>query len=216
MLSSERIRLVSLLSGGIDSPVAAYKMAERGADIVLLHMDNRPHTDDRCIDKVKKIAARLREVTGKDIPLYAADHGGNQSLIKKGCDNSYQCVLCKRLMMHVAKEFALRNGCSGIIMGDSLGQVASQTLKNIRSESSDLGFPVVRPLIGLDKLEIEAVAKEIGTYPISILPELPCGVVPQRPITEAEPSKVMLLQSKLEFNRMVTVSADSAERIIDR
>jgi len=207
------MRLVALVSGGIDSPVAAYKMIERGADVLLLHMDNRPHTDSRCLAKAKKIAGRLSVVTGKEIQLYAADHGTNQTLIKKGCDNSYQCVLCKRLMMRVAKEFALRNECSGIVMGDSLGQVASQTLRNIRSESSGLDFPVLRPLIGLDKLEIEAIAKDIGTYEISILPESPCGVVPQRPITEAEPHKVASLQSSLEFDRMVMNSADSAERI---
>ena len=207
------MKLVALISGGIDSPVAAYVMSERGADVVLLHMDNRPHTDDRCLEKVKRIADRLRAVTGKDIPLYAAEHGMNQSLIKRRCDNSYQCVLCKRLMMMVAKEFGERNGCSGIIMGDSLGQVASQTLRNIRSESSDLGYPVVRPLIGLDKLEIEAVAKEIGTYELSILPESPCGVVPQRPITEAEFSKVISLQAQLDIEEMIKNSADSAKLV---
>jgi thiamine biosynthesis protein ThiI len=213
MSSSEGTRLVALVSGGIDSPVAAYKMAVAGADVILLHMDNRPHTDNRCSDKVRIIADRLRTVTGKEMRLYIADHGGNQTLIRKRCDPSYQCVLCKRLMMYVAREFALRNGCSGIIMGDSLGQVASQTLKNIRSESHDLGFPVIRPLIGLDKLEIEAIAKEIGTYELSILPESPCAMVPLRPITEAEPSKVASLQSQLDFDDMVKTSADSAEHI---
>ncbi|MDR0790962.1 MAG: tRNA 4-thiouridine(8) synthase ThiI [Methanomassiliicoccaceae archaeon] len=213
MSSSEGTRLVALVSGGIDSPVAVYKMLRVGADVLLLHMDNRPHTDDRCSGKVRKIADRLRDVTDKELPLYIADHGDNQTLIKKRCDNSYQCVLCKRLMMSVAKEFALRNGCSGIVMGDSLGQVASQTLKNIRSGSFDLGFPVIRPLIGLDKLEIEAVAKEIGTYEISILPESPCGVLPQRPITEAEPSKVISLQSQLDFDDMIRTSANSAKRV---
>lgn len=212
-MSSSDIKLVALVSGGIDSPVAVYKMAMMGADIVILHMDNRPHTDDRCLEKVKKITDRLSTVTGRDISLYAAEHGANQTLIGKGCDRSYQCVLCKRLMMRVAKEFALRNGCAGIVMGDSLGQVASQTLRNIRSESADLGFPVLRPLIGLDKLEIETVAKEIGTYELSILPEAPCGMVPNRPITEAEPMKVMAQQSKLRFDEMVMHSADSAKRI---
>ena len=207
------MRLVALISGGIDSPVAAYKMAKLDADVILLHMDNRPYTDDRCIEKVKKIAERLRSVTGKEFPLYAADHGKNQTLIKQGGGGSYQCVLCKRLMMRVAKEFALMNGCSAIVMGDSLGQVASQTLKNIRSESFDLDFPVLRPLIGLDKLEIEAVAKEIGTYELSILPDAPCGAVPLRPMTEAEPKKVASLQSSLDFERMVMSSADSAKLI---
>jgi len=207
------MRFVSLISGGIDSPVAAYKMIGQGAEIVLLHMDNRPHTDDRCIEKVKKIAERLSAVTGKEIPLYAADHGKNQTMIRKGCDISYQCVLCKRMMMHVAKEFGLRNGCSGIVMGDSLGQVASQTLRNIRSESSGLDFPVLRPLIGFDKLEIEAIAKEIGTYGLSILHESPCGMVPQRPVTEADPRKVASMQSSLNFEEMIKNSADSAKRL---
>jgi len=207
------MKLVALVSGGIDSPVAAYKIASLGADVILLHMDNRPYTDDRCIDKVVKIAGRLNTVLKKEIPLYVADHGTNQTLIRKKCDSSYQCVLCKKLMIHVAEEFASRNGCSGIIMGDSLGQVASQTLKNIRSETSDVKIPVARPLIGLDKLEIEAVAKEIGTYEISILPESPCGALPPKPITEADPMKTASLQSRLEFDDMVKTSADSAKRV---
>jgi thiamine biosynthesis protein ThiI len=207
------MRLVALMSGGIDSPVAAYRMITAGADVMLLHMDNRPHTDDRGIEKVKKITKRLSDVIGKEIPLYAASHGINQSIIKKKCDNGYQCVLCKRLMMHVAKEFALRNGCGGIVMGDSLGQVASQTLRNIRSESFGLDFPVLRPLIGLDKLEIETMAKSIGTYGISILPEKPCGVVPHKPVTEADVSKVIAFQSRSNFDDMIKNSADSAERI---
>lgn len=206
------MRLVALLSGGIDSPVAAYTMSSAGADVVLLHMDNRPYSDDRSIEKVKLLAERLRNVTGKDIPLFVAAHGDNQTRIKEKC-GSYQCVICKRTMMFVAREFALKNGCSGIIMGDSLGQVASQTLRNIRSETTGLKFPVVRPLIGLDKLEIESIGKSIGTYEISIMPEPPCGVVPLRPITEAEPKKILELQSKLEFGNMVASSAGSAELI---
>jgi len=206
------MKLISLISGGIDSPVAAYKMIMQGADVILLHMDNRPYTDDRCLMKVKRIADRLRKVTGKDVPLYRADHGKNQSLMKDVCDG-YQCVMCKRTMMHVARDVGIRNGCSGIIMGDSLGQVASQTLRNIRSETSGLDFTVVRPLIGLDKLEIEAVAKEIGTYEISILPESPCGALPLRPITEAEPHKVLSLQAKLNFEEMIRNSAESAEPV---
>ena len=212
-MSSSDLKLIALMSGGIDSPVAAYKMSVTGADVILLHMDNRPHTDDKGIEKVKMISSRLREVTGKEFPLLVADHGPNQTIIKKECDNCYQCVLCKRVMMHVAKEIGIRNGCSGVVMGDSLGQVASQTLRNIRAESSDLGFPIVRPLIGLDKLEIEAVAKEIGTYELSILPETPCGVLPQRPVTEADPGKVMKLQSSLQFGDMIKSAADSAKLI---
>lgn len=202
------MKLVSLMSGGIDSPVAAYMMSEVGADVVLLHMDNRPYTDERSIEKAQLLAEKLREVTGKPFPLYVAAHGPSQTQIKEKCSN-YQCVMCKRTMMFVASEFAKMSGCSGVIMGDSLGQVASQTLKNLRSETVGLDIPIVRPLIGLDKIEIEAIGKRIGTYEISITQEPSCGVVPVKPITEAVPSKILELQSKLEFDKMVADSFNS-------
>ena len=207
------MKLVSLLSGGIDSPVASYVMSKRGADVILLHMDNGKYADRKELDKVKKLASKLSEITGKEFPLYVADHEENQTLIKEKTETSYQCVFCKRTMMNVAKEFALRNGCSGIVMGDSLGQVASQTLRNIRSETYDLGFPVVRPFIGMDKTEIIDIARRIGTYDISIIKTSGCGIVPLRPITEATPAKVSELQSKLDFEEMIKRSADSIRRV---
>jgi thiamine biosynthesis protein ThiI len=200
------------MSGGIDSPVAAYVMSKAGADMILLHMDNRPYTDDRSIGKVKLLAEQLRRATGKEMPLYAASHGMSQTSIKRIC-GGYQCVMCKRTMMFVASEFARRNGCSGVVMGDSLGQVASQTLKNIFAESRDIDFPIVRPLIGMDKIEIEAIGKRIGTYDISIMPESPCGALPPRPITEANPKKIEELQSKLDFRQMIEYSLDSVQLI---
>jgi len=206
------MRLVALISGGIDSPVAAYLMAKTGADIVILHMDNRPYSDDRSIEKVKLIAEQLRHVTGKEMPLYTASHGMSQTLIKRKC-GGYQCVMCKRTMMFVASEFAKRNGCSGVIMGDSLGQVASQTLKNIFAESSGLNFPIVRPLIGMDKIEIENIGKRIGTYEISILPEQPCAALPPKPTTGASSDKIIELQEKLDFRQMIDDSVDSAKPI---
>ncbi len=204
------MKLVSLMSNGIDSPVASYLMSKMGADVVLLHMDNRPFTDDRSIENVKMIAERLREVTGKEFPLYVVKHGTNQETIRDGCDRQYQCVMCKRVMQRTARELAKNLGASGIIMGDSLGQVASQTLKNIRSENIGLDFPVIRPLIGMDKLEIEAIAKEIGTYEISIRPTNGCLIVPERPITEAEPQKVIAMSEKIDVDCLGKNSADSA------
>ena len=118
-------------------------------------------------------------------------------------------------MQFVAKEFAVRNGCSGIIMGDSLGQVASQTLRNIRAEGSGLDFPIVRPLIGMDKNEIIDIARRIGTYDISIIQDGGCAVVPDKPITEARTDKVLELESKLDFRKMVSDCADSARPISD-
>ena len=207
------MKFVTLLSGGIDSPVAAYLMANVGADVILLHMDNGEYSDPKEIDKVKKIAARLSEITGKELPLFIAAHGPNQEAIKKNCEYSYQCVMCKRVMQNVAKRFAQMNGCDGIIMGDSLGQVASQTLRNIKAEQCDVDFPIVRPLIGLDKEEIINIAKRIGTFDISIIQTGGCKVVPMKPVTEATIDKVLANEAKLDFEKLVADSADNAVRV---
>ena len=205
------MKLVSLISGGIDSPVASYIMGKMGADVVLLHMDNGIYAGTDEIDKIRKISKVLEERTGKRYPVYVLNHEANQTLIKERCEHPYQCVMCKRTMQHVAKEFARRNGCSGIIMGDSLGQVASQTLRNIRAEGAGLDFPIVRPLIGMDKNEIIDIAREIGTYEISIIQTGGCGVVPLKPITEARTDKVLELQSRLDFDKMISDCVDSAK-----
>lgn len=207
------MRLVSLLSGGIDSPVATYVMARAGAEVILLHMDNRPYADDAILEHVGRLADRLREVTGQEMPLYSAPHHLAQKAIADGCEKPYQCVMCKRAMQMTAKALAVRLGCGGIIMGDSLGQVASQTLKNIMSENVGLGFPVARPLIGYDKLEIEAIAKEIGTYEISIEPVSGCSLVPANPITEADSRKILGFDSVISLEALVGTVAEGAELI---
>jgi thiamine biosynthesis protein ThiI len=201
------------MSSGIDSPVAAYIMAEAGAEIVLLHMDNTPYEDGRSLENVKELAERLRQATGQDMPLYSASHGPSQTRIGETCETRYQCVMCKRTMQRTAKELAVRMGCSGVVMGDSLGQVASQTLRNIRAENIGLEFPVLRPLIGYDKLEIEEVAKRIGTYEISIRPAVGCTMVPKGPVTEAEIPKIKAFDVSSDIVAMVSASADSAVRI---
>lgn len=207
------MKLVSLMSNGIDSPVASYRMSLMGADVILLHMDNRPYTDDRSVENVKSIAERLREVTGKEFPLYMAPHGDNQREISENCDRSYQCVMCKRVMQRTARELARMLGADAIVMGDSLGQVASQTLRNIVSENIGLNFPVIRPLIGMDKLEIEAIAKEIGTYDISIRPTDGCTIVPVGPITNADPEKVARFGEKIDVDAIARRSAEAAHLI---
>ena len=204
------MKLIALISSGIDSPVAAYRMAMRGAEIVLLHMDNRPYADDASSEDAKALAEQLRKATGQEMPLYFAPHGPSQDAIAHGCDRPYQCVMCKRVMQRTARELGRRLGCSGIVMGDSLGQVASQTLRNIRSENLGLDFPVVRPLIGMDKIEIEAIAKEIGTYDISIRPGHGCSIVSMKPITEANPEKVLAFGEKVDVDALAARAADAA------
>ena len=204
------MRLTALISGGIDSPVAAYMMCKMGAEVILLHMDNRPFADDESVKKVIKLAERLREVSGQEMPLYSAPHGISQERISRTCDTNYQCVMCKRSMLRTVEEFNRTVDSKGVIMGDSLGQVASQTLKNIRAVSHGVTIPVLRPLIGYDKLEIEAIAKEIGTYDISIIRSEGCTIVPSRPITEADMEKIAKfdVSSDLE-NRCVSVAKDA-------
>ena len=207
------MKLLALISGGIDSPVAAYLMDKAGADIILLHMDNRPFADDKSVEKVRLLAERLRAVTGSPLPLYSSPHGTSQDKISKTCDRNYQCVLCKRTMLRTAQELAGRLGCEGIIMGDSLGQVASQTLKNLRYVSRGLTIPVVRPLIGYDKIEIEAIAKEIGTYELSIIRSEGCSIVPSKPITEADLRKMEKFDEALDLHELAVSVADSAVRL---
>jgi thiamine biosynthesis protein ThiI len=207
------VKLLALLSGGIDSPVAAYIMDRAGADVTLLHMDNRPFADDLSIEKVKDLAEQLRRITGSPFPLYSSPHGASQQRISDTCDRNYQCVLCKRTMLRTAQELAGRFGCGGIVMGDSLGQVASQTLRNLRYVSRGLSMPVVRPLIGYDKLEIEAIAKTIGTYETSIVHSTGCSLVPTGPITEADLSKMEKFDDASGLDDLVSNAAGGTIRL---
>ena len=204
------MKAVSLISGGIDSPVASYIMSRAGADVVLLHMDNRPYADDRALKNVVDISERLEEVLGKRLPLYVAPHGDSQRIISESCDRNYQCVMCKRAMQRTAREFARSIGAGAIIMGDSLGQVASQTLKNIRAENVGLGFPVLRPLIGMDKIEIIEIAKRIGTFDLSIREATGCTIVPRKVTVAAEIEKIESFNDRLDLDEIAKKSAERA------
>ena len=191
-----------LLSGGIDSPVAAYVMANVGTEIIALHMDNTPYTKPS--EKAKAIIQQLRKVTGQPIPLVIAPHGKfNLSEIEKTRSSHIRCVLCKRFMMRAAEQLASQENCNAIVMGDSMGQVASQTLRNMKVEQQAIDMQVVRPLIGLDKEEIIQIAKEIGTYELSINEAYECGIVPDKPSTSASLSSILDAEKLMNISDMI-------------
>ena len=210
------MKVVCLISGGIDSPVAAYVMAMRGAEMVLLHMDNRPYSDDTGIGKVQDLRDRLELVTGRSIQLFVAPHGRNQEIISSACRKGFQCVLCKRTMLRAAASFASKIGAEAVVTGDSLGQVASQTVQNLRAESLEVGMPILRPLIGLDKIEIENIAKRIGTFEISTRTPSACSIVPKRPVTMARIDMVFEELKRLDHDEMISYATEHAEEITRR
>ena len=208
------MKVLCLLSGGIDSPVAAYLMSKVGAEVVLLHMDLSPYADERLLEKVKKQTEALRLATGKDIPLYAAPHGMSQQVIVDKANGLYRCILCKHVMQLTAKNLCQKLGASAIVMGDSLGQVASQTLMNIRSEVTGVGIPIIRPLIGYDKLEIIEIAKKIGTYEISNMEARECTIVPKKVVTESDVKKSQELYEAIDSLALAEKAAEDAVRVL--
>jgi thiamine biosynthesis protein ThiI len=174
------MKVVALLSGGIDSPVAAYLMLRMGAEVIPVHMHVGPKTDE----KVKLIARKLGEYGKVAEPVIINPERRDRVIgkLREMKKDKYTCVLCKFNMVKAADDVARETGAKAIVMGDSIGQVASQTLDNILIVSRATGLPILRPLIGLDKEEIVRIAKEIGTFELSTLPEEECWCVPRHPI----------------------------------
>jgi len=182
------VKAVVLISDGIDSPVAAYMMHNLGMELVFLHMVN--DKSDVPLEKVKKII-RLIDAKSK---LFKEDHMKTQRRIAKTADKRYQCVLCKRAMLRVAEKVAIKTGADYIVVGDNLGQVASQTLDNLSILDQAVKIPVLRPLLGFDKNEIVQMARKMGTYDISLLDAPSCRFVPKNPTTKAKLSAVLRME----------------------
>ncbi len=197
------MRGVMLMSGGIDSPVALYLMLRQGHEMIAVHMDNRPFTDESPMGKVTDHIQLLRERFQQKIPLYVLPHGPTQITLMRSTDRHVGCVLCRRFMWRSAERIAEREGAQVLVTGEALGQVASQTLSNMRSATSAVGLPIVRPLIGYDKHEIEELARSIGTYGISIRPGLCCQAVPDRPATRSSLVQIQAEETALDVNQIV-------------
>jgi len=196
-------RGVMLMSGGIDSPVALHYMLRQGHEMVAVHLDNRPFTDDSPYEKIVDHLAILRERYAQPIPLFVLPHGPTQITLMRETDRHVGCVMCRRFMWRSAERIAEREGATFLATGEALGQVASQTLSNMRTATASVGLPIVRPLIGFDKQEIERVAKEIGTYEISTRPGVCCQAVPSKPATRSNLVQILAQEERIDVERMV-------------
>ena len=207
------MKFVSLISSGIDSPVATYLLSKKSEEIVLIHGDIRPYTDDREIKNFKKLAKYLKKITSCNLKIYLVPHGTSLSTFKQNCNNKFTCVFCKRMLLKYAEKIAEKEEAKAIIMGDSLGQVASQTLQNIRVIDKVVDMPILRPLIGLDKEEVVKIAKEIGTYDLSTLPTNGCNAVPYKPSTRAKLDKIILEEQKIDIGKLVKNAIDNTKEL---
>jgi len=196
-------RGVMLMSGGIDSPVALHYLLREGHEMVAVHMDNRPFTDDSPLSKTADHLALLRERYHQPIPMYLVPHGTTQVTLMRSTDRHLGCVLCRRFMWRAAERVAVREGATFLATGEALGQVASQTLPNMRTATAAVTLPIVRPLIGFDKNEIEAVAKSIGTYAISTRPGVCCQAVPDRPATRSNLVQILHEEERIDVDQIV-------------
>ena len=209
-------KLVCLLSGGIDSPVACWLVMKRGAPITPIYFDNYPFTDETTLKRAVKVAEKLAEwAIGYSMKLYIVPHGPNLIEIREKCPERLTCLLCKRMMYRVAEEIARKEKAEGIVTGESIGEQASQTLWNLKVlDEAAKQYPVYRPLIGFDKVETERIAKKIGTYEISIQKAKGCEAVPKRPATKASLKNVIKAEKALDIESMVRSSIKNA-KILD-
>ena len=196
--------MVVLMSGGIDSPVAAWLMMKRGVMIIPIYCNTSPYAGDtareRAFDCIRQLQAWA---PGHQFTTYELPHGPNLQAFIETCDQKNTCLLCKRMMYREAYEIMKKEGASGIITGSSLGQVASQTAANMHAEIYQLAIPIYHPLIAFDKSEIVDLARRIGTYDISIRPAGGCAAVPERPEVKANYDLIVLEEKKLGIETMV-------------
>lgn len=199
-----------LLSGGIDSPVAGYMMAKRGVKIEALHFESFPYTSERAREKVVSLASILAEYAG-EIKLHVISLTHIQEELVKNCEEDYFTLLLRRYMMTLAERVAKDTGCMALITGESLGQVASQTMQALGVTDNAVDMPVFRPCIGMDKEEIVTVSRKMGAFDTSILPFEDCCTVftPKHPKTKPELAKVLDQEKKVDFNALCDEAYES-------
>ena len=193
-----------LLSGGIDSPVAGFQLMKRGVQVQAVHFFSFPYTSERAKEKVFELARIVGEY-GNGMLVHVVPFTEIQMAIHEKCPDELGTVLMRRYMMRLAEAVARKYGCQALITGESLGQVASQTMEALAATDQVVGMPVFRPLIGLDKLEITSIATRIGTYETSILPYEDCCTVftPRHPATKPKLDVLAAAEAKLQSEELI-------------
>ncbi len=206
---------VVMLSGGIDSPVAAYMMAKRGMTLRAVHFHSFPYTSIQAKQKVLDLAKLVKKYSLR-MTVDVVSFTEIQTAIHEKCPEEYMITIMRRFMMRIAEKLARMNGCGAVITGESLGQVASQTLESITSTNSVANIPVFRPLIGFDKDEIIEIAERIGTFKTSILPYEDCCTIflPKKPVTKPRLDAVLKVESALDVDTLVNNAMQNIETIV--
>ena len=207
-----RDRVLTLLSGGIDSPVAAQRMMKRGCNVLFMHFHSFPLVDGSSREKAQELVSKLNIYQFRST-LFLVPFADVQKEIILSVPPQYRIIIYRRFMTRIAEKIALFNGAQALVTGESLGQVGSQTLENINTIRDTVSMPILSPLIGMDKQEIINEAKHIGTYETSIIPDEDCCslFVPKHPATQSTPSEVSLIESNLDVEKLVNLAIENIE-----
>ena len=205
---------VTLLSGGIDSPVSTYMIAKRGVRLIPVHFFSFPYTSEAAKEKVIELAQLLTEYCGR-MTVEVVPFTHIQEEIRDKCQEEYFTLIMRRFMMRIAERIAEANGAKAIVTGENLGQVASQTMEAMASTQAVIHLPVLQPLVGMDKEEIVTLSRRIGTFDTSILPYEDCCTVftPRHPRTRPRVSEVETVEAALEVEALVEEALSGIERI---
>ena len=207
-------RAMCLLSGGIDSPVAAHMIGKRGVEIECVHFFSYPYTSQLAKDKVIELARLVTKYTGK-MTLNVVSFTEIQEAIRDNCPEEYFTLIMRRFMMEISQRIAKNDGCGALITGENLGQVASQTMEAMAVTGAVVDIPIFMPLVGMDKEEIVSIARKIGTMETSILPYEDCCTVftPKHPKTKPSLGQVIHAERKLNREELIEKAIETVERI---
>ncbi len=197
-------KLISLFSGGIDSPVATWMMMKRGADVIPLFLDQRPFVGEDYFKRFFDVARKIREyVPKRRFRLLVTPMGKIMEAIVNGSPKKLRCVLCKRTMYRIGCELSKKYHCEGLVTGESLGQVASQTLFNLRIIDLACNLPIHRPLIGFEKNDNVEIARRIQTFDVSTSKVQECTAVPTQPTTKAKKDEVFRVEGEINISDFI-------------